>query len=145
MTGISRRPHFAPVVRLLAASGLPVDDLTEAHCENFFCSGPPAMPTGVVGLEPFGDVALLRSLAVAAERRGRGEGGALLAHVEARARSGGIRIVFLLTTTAESFFAAHGYQPASRDTAPPSIRATREFGQLCPASAVFMSKLLSPG
>jgi len=99
-------------------------------------------PTGLVGLEHFGDVALLRSLVVAPERRGRGEGLRLLGHAESQARSSGVRAIYLLTTTAEPFFAKCGYSKAPRETAPAAIRGTREFAGICPASSAFMIKRL---
>jgi amino-acid N-acetyltransferase len=127
---------------LLAAAQLPTDDLTERHCEHFFFTGVDGAPDGLVGLELLGDVALLRSLAVAAGRRGSGAGSRLLSHAEAHARAQGVRRVYLLTTTAESFFARRGYRRADRASAPDAIRATREFSALCPASSAFMVKLL---
>ena len=141
-TGISHRPPLASTVALLAEAQLPTQDLTEAHCDHFFFAGPPSRPTGLVGLELFGDVALLRSLVVGAERRRQGEGMALLAHAEHYARTRGVRQLYLLTTTAEAFFAKRGYVPATRESAPPAIRATREFAGLCPASSAFMVRQL---
>jgi amino-acid N-acetyltransferase len=91
----------------------------------------------------FGDVALLRSLVIAPGRRGTGEGSALLKHAEDHARAQGVRDLFLLTTTAETFFAKHGYMRATRESAPAAIRMTREFGSICPASAAFMSRKLA--
>lgn len=139
---ISSGPALQAVVSLLAQAKLPTADLTAAHCEDFFFAGPAAEPTGLVGLEIFGDVALLRSLVVAPGRRGSGEGAALLRHAEDEARARGVRVLYLLTTTAEPFFAKHGYVRAARDTAPPAIRATREFSGICPASSAFMSRQL---
>ena len=141
-TGISHGPPLASAVALLADAQLPTDDLTEAHCDHFFFAGPASRPTGLVGLELFGDVALLRSLVVTAEKRGLGAGTALLAQAERYARTRGVRQLYLLTTTAEAFFARHGYVRAPRDSAPPAIRATREFGGICPASAAFMARQL---
>lgn len=135
---ISARPALAAVVALLAGARLPTEDLTPAHCEDFFFTGPADAPTGLVGLEILGEVALLRSLVVAPGRRGRGEGLALLHHAENVARARGVTALYLLTTTAEAFFARHGYQPAARDSAPAAIRATREFAGICPASSAFM-------
>jgi len=140
---ISPRPRFEAAVALLLAARLPTEDLTADHCESFFYSGKPDAPTGMVGLEIFGDVALLRSLVVAAERRGHGEGAALLDHAEAFARAQGVRTLYLLTTTAEAFFLKHGYVRASRASAPAAIRATREFAGLCPASSAFMTRPLT--
>jgi len=140
---ISPRPSLQAAVQLLHDAQLPTEDLTAAHCESFYFAGPASRPTGLVGLEIFGDVALLRSLVVAAERRGSGEGGILLKHAEEQARANGVRTLYLLTTTAEPFFAKHGYLRATRESAPASIRATREFAGICPASSAFMCRALS--
>lgn len=139
---IHPRPPLAGAVALLAGARLPTEDLTATHCESFFFAGPADAPTGLVGLELFGDVALLRSLVVAPQRRRQGEGHALLVHAENHARRCGVRALYLLTTTAEGFFARHGYQRTDRDSAPAAIRATREFAGICPASSAFMSRIL---
>jgi len=140
---ISSRPSLDTATRLLRAAGLPIEDLTPAHCEHFFFAGPPGDPTGLVGLEIFGDIALLRSLVVAPERRGSGEGTALLEHAEAHARAQGVRTVYLLTQTAEAFFSKHGYARAPRDAAPAAIRATPQFAGICPSNAALMARQLS--
>ena len=136
------RPSLPAVVALLAAARLPTEDLTEGHCESFFFSGSSETPEGLVGLELFGDVALLRSLVVSEEQRGTGAGSRLLSHAEQHALSRGVRHLYLLTTTAEAFFSKRGYVRAERQAAPPAIRATREFAGICPASSAFMSKQL---
>jgi amino-acid N-acetyltransferase len=138
---ISAHPTLPAAVALLAAAKLPTEDLTEAHCADFFYAGPGEAPTGLVGLEIYGDVALLRSLVVAPDRRGSGAGAQLLAHAERVARERGVRAVYLLTTTAEAFFAKRGYARAARDAAPEAIRATREFSGICPASSAFMVRI----
>ncbi len=136
------RPALSAAVALLTSARLPVEDLTDRHCEHFFYTGAEAAPDGLVGLELFGDVALLRSLVVADALRGSGAGSMLLAHAENHARGQGVTHLYLLTTTAERFFARRGYVRASRQTAPPAIRATREFAGICPASSAFMVKQL---
>jgi amino-acid N-acetyltransferase len=135
-------PNLSAAVALLSSAGLPTADLTQQHCEGFFYTGPEAAPDGLVGLELLGDVALLRSLVVAPGLRGAGAGARLLAYAESHARARGVKTLYLLTTTAEGFFARHGYASAARDGAPPAIRATREFSDICPASSAFMSKQL---
>jgi amino-acid N-acetyltransferase len=140
---IASRPSLGAAVQLLAAAQLPTEDLTAAHCEHFFFAGSPSEPTGLVGLELFGNVALLRSLVVAPDRRGTGEGALLLRHAEDHARAQGVGTLYLLTTTAESFFSKHGYQRVPRDAAPDAIRATREFSGICPASSAFMMRQLA--
>jgi amino-acid N-acetyltransferase len=139
---IRAKPPLAGVIGLLGRARLPIEDLTESHCEHFYFSGPANSPTGLVGLELYGDVALLRSLVVDEKNRGQGTGGALLKHAEAQARARGVRQLFLLTTTAEKFFVAHGYARVVREAAPPAIRATREFAGICPSSSAFMMRQL---
>jgi amino-acid N-acetyltransferase len=140
---ISPKPPFPAAMALLASAKLPVEDLTPAHCEHFFFTGPASAPEGLIGLELFDDVALLRSFVVSAAQRGAGAGSRLLAHAEAHALSQGVRRVYLLTTTAESFFARRGYERAMREAAPAAIRGTREFAGICPASSAFMVKQLA--
>jgi amino-acid N-acetyltransferase len=139
---ISTHPRLQGVKNLLASADLPTADLTEDHCRDFFYTGPEDAPTGLVGLELLGDVALLRSLVVTPGDRNTGAGSALVRHAEGYARGRGVRSIYLLTTTAEAFFAKRGYGRAARDAAPSAIRATKEFAGICPASSAFMSKLL---
>jgi amino-acid N-acetyltransferase len=141
-TPIASKPERTAVVALLHASGLPSADLTDAHLEHFFFCGPAAAPAALVGVELCGSSALLRSLVVRPEHRSTGLGAALVEHAEAYARSHGARAIYLLTTTAASFFTRLGYVSADRSTAPSEIGATREFAEICPASSVFMIKRL---
>lgn len=139
------RPERAQVQRLVAAAGLPTEDLGAADLAHFLGCGAPDDPDGVVGLELLGSAALLRSLVVRPGARGTGGGRALVAAAERHAEDHGVRSVYLLTTTAAEFFGRLGYAPAARDSAPPAIRETREFSALCPASATFMVKHLDAG
>lgn len=140
---IHSHPNLQAAMALLAAATLPVSDLDQDRLEHFFFVGPESAPDGLVGLQLCGAEALLRSLVVAPGRRAEGIGGALLAHAESYARTCGIRSIYLLTTTAERFFSRRGYVPAARAAVPESIRLTREFADLCPASSAFMVKQLS--
>lgn len=108
--------------------------------EHFFGAWEGSSLAGVVGIEPLGTVALLRSLAITALRRGSDLGSALLAQAEEYAMEKGVRSIFLLTTTAESYFEKHGYSRIPREEAPETIRNTVEFTSLCPGSAILMVK-----
>ncbi len=110
--------------------------------KDFFYCGPAAAPVGLVGVEMCGDCALLRSLVVTESARSTGLGRALVARAEEHARSSGALSLYLLTTTAESFFHHLGYLTAPRDSAPLTIRNSREFADLCPATSAFMVKHL---
>ncbi len=72
-----------------------------------------------------------------------GLGAALLAHAERAARQRGIAALYLLTTTAEAFFAQRGYARIPREAVPPILCQTAEFAALCPASAVCLTKALA--
>jgi amino-acid N-acetyltransferase len=139
---VEQRPALAGVIALLTSAQLPTGDLTDAHCEHFFFTGTRGSPTALVGLELFDGVALLRSLVVSQPARGFGAGSALVRHAEAYARDGGVHTIYLLTTTAETFFERRGFVRTDRASAPPAIRATREFSGICPASSTFMSRTL---
>ncbi|HKQ12898.1 MAG TPA: arsenic resistance N-acetyltransferase ArsN2 [Steroidobacteraceae bacterium] len=139
---IHRAPGRAQVVRLLESAALPTSDLAEEHMDDFFYAGAAAAPVGIVGVQFYGGDALLRSLVVDPTHRTRGLGQKLVEHAEQHARDRGAATVYLLTTTAESFFRSRGYIVTSRDSAPSAIRATPEFAGLCPASSAFLSKRL---
>jgi amino-acid N-acetyltransferase len=139
---IRGRPPRSTAVALLQAQGLPISDITEKHLEHFFFVGSDGSPTGLVGLELYGADALLRSLVVGENARGNGWGSTLVEHAERYAATSGVRSIYLLTTTAETFFKRLGYERVNRSQAPPSIKGTREFASLCPASSAFMMKTL---
>lgn len=128
------------IVHLLQSAGLPTADIGAAALANFLTLRDGDRPAGVVGLELAGDVALLRSLAVADALRGRRFGAELVAAAEALAKRQGVGELYLLTTTAESFFARLGYQRIGREAAPAAIRAMAQFRDLCPASSALMAK-----
>jgi amino-acid N-acetyltransferase len=139
---IRERPPHSGVVALLEAEGLPASDLTEAHLEHFFFTGTDGVPSALVGLEIYGEDGLLRSLVVSSAARTQGLGSALVRHAEEYAASCHVRALYLLTTTAESYFEHRGYRRVDRAQAPPAIQSTREFASLCPTSSAFMIKRL---
>ena len=139
---ISQQPPRTAAMALLARENLPATDLTDLHLKRYFYTGTPDAPTGMVGLEVYGAVALLRSLVVSADARSAGIGAALVVHAEEHASAHGVQSLYLLTITAEAFFARRGYHRIDRSVAPMAIRSTREFAGLCAASSVFMFKRL---
>ena len=133
------------VIELLQSSGLPVDDLEESSLQYFIKATHGEGLLAVAGLEPLGQGdALLRSLAVHEQCRGRGVGRLLVEETERSALSLGVRRLFLLTDSAEGFFAAAGYRCIDRTAVPVSLTRTAQFASLCPASAACMHKDLKP-
>lgn len=98
---------------------------------------------GVVGMEYCCNYGLLRSTAVSSSWRSKGLGRQLVESIIARAESRGVNALYLLTTTAESYFPSFGFQKTTRATVPPEVQATDEFKGACPASATVMSLQLS--
>jgi amino-acid N-acetyltransferase len=78
------------------------------------------------------------------EWRGRRVGELLTRDRLAWAAEVGLRELWLLTTTAADYFPRFGFARADRAAAPDAVRASREFAEACPASAVAMRLSLTP-
>jgi amino-acid N-acetyltransferase len=135
---------FAGVVRLLEAAELPTAGL-EPTLPDFLVAEESGRVVGVVGLEVYGDCALMRSAAVDAGRRGSGLGIDLVESLLRRATMRGVREIYLLTTTAEHFFPRFGFLTIPRGEVAPAVRASEEFRGACPDTAIAMRKVLGEG
>lgn len=131
------------VKQLLAESDLPFSDLLISNKVSLYAHEEKGQLVGLVGLEQYGNDALLRSLVISPDQRGTGLGIRFVNHAEDQAVSRGVKTVYLLTTTANTFFQRLGYNIISREQAPETIRSTTQFSSLCPDSATLMCKCLS--
>jgi amino-acid N-acetyltransferase len=129
----------AAIAALLREAELPHEDFA-GHLANFLVARRAGAVVGAVGFERHGRSALLRSLVVAPALRGAGLGDQLVRRLAAEARRKGVKRFYLLTTTAEAFFARRGFQKIARRAVSAAIAATREFNSLCPVSAVCMTR-----
>ena len=137
------RPDDLPALKtLLDSCGLPTSDLTEDHLKHFVILGQAGRVAGCIGMEVFGQDALLRSLAVDTMMRGEGYGSRLLQLMEERARDEGVHRLYLLTTSADNFFEHQGYERIDRAAVPEAIRNTAQFAGICPSSAACLFKSL---
>ncbi len=141
-TRLAQPDDFPAIISLLTACQLPMGDLNMAGINNFVVAISGNTLIGVCGLEVFGTAGLPRSLAVEQEWRGRGIGERLVAENERRARDAGVRVLYLLTTTAATYLQRLGYENVQRDTVPEAIAAHAQFRGLCPASAKCLGKRL---
>ena len=139
----ARASDLPAILALLREAELPFEDAAQ-HVGGFLIAERDGELVATGGLELYGEAALIRSVALAAPLRRRGLGAALCDTLLGEARRRGVRDAYLLTTTAAGFFAGQGFQPLARELAPPAIRSTREFRELCPASAVLMHRSLTP-
>ena len=131
----ARPAELDAIAGLLRAADLPVEDLNAAMLDAFVVATEGGNCVGVVGLEIHESYALLRSLAVEPRHRSRGLGARLVAAIEADARARGVVALYLLTTTATTFFERVGYVAHDRAAVPSAIAATTEFSSLCPDTA----------
>ena len=129
---------------LLEASGLPTEGLEE-HAATTLVARETTELVGSAALELYGASALLRSVAVRADRRGRGLGRRLTGAALDLARQRGASRVYLLTETADGFFPRLGFRPVERREVPPSVRGSVEFVSACPESARAMAADLAEG
>lgn len=135
------RTSDLPGIRwLLEYEHLPSEDVTEQLLAHFLVCRDERGVVGAVAIEPFGNLVLLRSLVVEPEFRGEGLGSRLAQAAEVLAERRGSKAIYLLTTTAEKFFAARGYRTRPRTEAPLQIQGSSQFSRLCPSTAVLMVK-----
>lgn len=131
----------AAVLALLEMAHLPKDGLTD-HLDTTIVARQGDRIVGTAALELYADGALLRSVAVDPEMRGKGIGHRLTDAATRRAAELGVPALYLLTTTAERFFPRFGFSTISRDDVPGTVKGSVEFRSACPDSATVMRKML---
>jgi phosphinothricin acetyltransferase len=134
------KPGDLPAIVALARSvNLPPDGIAGA-LEYFWVAREGEQTVGSIGLEVYANLVLLRSVAVSPQRQRTGLGRTLtdvaLSYLAARQ----FRAVYLLTTTAESFFACYGFRRISRSAVPASVQQSVEFRSACPDTATCMAR-----
>ena len=131
-----------PAVRgLLTDAKLPLDGAADAFATGVVIRDGVRV-VGCAAIECHDDAALLRSVAVAPDRRGRGLGESLVHAAEATARAAGASDIILLTETAEPWFERLGYAAMERSAVPPRVADSIEFRTACSETAVVMTRRL---
>jgi amino-acid N-acetyltransferase len=134
---------YPAVIALLEAAGLPTAGVPRTMVDFLVANRADGL-AGAIGLERYGSGALLRSAVVRPGDQGTGIGAALVSALLDRARDGGLREIYLLTTTAERWFPRFGFTPIEREQVPDAVRVSVEFREACPASAAVMRLLIDP-
>jgi BolA protein len=130
------------LVALLSQSGLPTDDLAGEANSCFGFATPEGRLAAAGGAETYSGDALLRSIAVADDRKGGGLGSALVRALLAELRREGVKTVYLLTQNAEGFFAKLGFTSIDRDKVPEVIAGTSQFtGTRCASAKAIMVRI----
>jgi len=126
---------------LITESKLPLDGARD-HLGTFMIAHDESGLMACGGLELYGPVALLRSVAVKEAHRGKRLGQELLVRLYAEALKERIETLVLLTDTAESYFHKLGFKAVSRSDLPSAVTVSAEFQGACPASATAMMMTL---
>jgi N-acetylglutamate synthase-like GNAT family acetyltransferase len=135
--------ELGAVLALLAEVDLPAEGVAE-HFGQFFVAREDGSVVGCGGQERYGNVSLLRSLAVSPGLRRSGLGKALTKRLLDEARSLGVREIVLLTTTAADFFARNfGFTEVERNQFNEAFADSPEWGLPRCSSAVCMRLPLS--
>ena len=146
-TDVTLRPAApedrAAILGLLRQSDLPLEGAADGTAE-FLVAERNGRIVSSGALERYGPHALLRSVAVAPDERGKGLGSALVEALLAAARREGIETLSLLTMTAESYFQRFGFKAIERRQVPEALAQSKEFRGACPDSAVAMRLDLTP-
>lgn len=119
---------------VLADNDLPVADLTE-NLDGFYVFEAGEVAVGIGAVQHANGDGLLRSFVILEEYRGQGYGSRCCDHLIQRAEERSMDGLYLLTTDAAEFFSKMGFSKIDRSEVPQAIRNTRQFSELCPASA----------
>lgn len=130
------------LVNLLRNAGLPVDDLSGKVFLGIVDEAGTLLACG--GIEMRGDCALLRSIAVATDKRKGGLGSTITMKLLAEVRNGGAQAAYLLTNSAAGFFEALGFNRIDRAKVPAPIQAASQFSGTACSSAQAMVQVLKP-
>ena len=130
------------IITLLKETGLPTMDI-KPGMQEFFIAEKDNRIVGVIGIECYNDIALLRSMAVSSDNRNGGIASHLVEQLLSYAGRKGMRKIYLVTNTAESYFTKKGFRKIERKEVDKNLEASSELNGLCPASSVIMIKPLS--
>lgn len=119
---------------LLEQCDLPFSDCRE-HLQNFIGIFDDQRLLAIGATQYQAPTALLRSIAVHPEFRDQGLAQKMTRYLLESLRVRKATEVYLLTESAESYFKRFGFQSVDRDSVPESIKVTRQFAFLCPATA----------
>lgn len=131
-----REPRDRPAVEaLLAAAGLPAEGLDRT---TGWVAESEGRVAGHVALESTPDAGVIRSLVVAPNLRGSGQGRALLDAAEAAVTVGPL---VLKTDAIAAWVMRRGYRAVTLGEVPPGVRTTTQFeGALCAGTPVFLKE-----
>jgi N-acetylglutamate synthase-like GNAT family acetyltransferase len=137
----AQQADYNRVAELLESASLPTAGVAE-HFGNFLIAEHGSVIVGVIGLEVYEDVGLLRSAVVDSSLQNQGIGSTLYTHLIEHAKNRGIRRLILLTNTAERYFERKGFRKIDQKSVTGAITQSVEFSGACPSHAACMELIL---
>jgi amino-acid N-acetyltransferase len=122
----ARTDDVPEIESLLAAEWLPPMAIAE-FLDSFWVLEREGRVVGAAGIEIYDEAAVLRSVVVAPELRGTGEGDHLVRTGLDYAREHGAKRVYLFTMHAAPFFARYGFEPVTTDDFEPAVRDSWQY------------------
>lgn len=122
------------IISLLQGNALPTSDISSEK-QKFWVFQHENSIIGCCAIEQYGNFALLRSLAVSKLFHGKGVGTALCKHIIEWSKEQELSALFLLTTTASSFFEKQAWIKVWRNAVPKPLQKSEEFSTICPSSS----------
>jgi N-acetylglutamate synthase-like GNAT family acetyltransferase len=122
----ARTDDVPEIERLLAAEWLPPMAIKE-FISSFWVLESDGRVVGCAGIEIYGEAAVLRSVVVAPELRGTGEGDRLVRTALDYVKEQQARRVYLFTMHAAPFFARYGFAPVTTDDFEPAVRDSWQY------------------
>src|SRR5438105_2286936 len=116
---------WTAIENLLTEAKLPLDGARES-LDDFVVAEDEGRIVGCAAMERYDGVALVRSVAILESFRGRRIGEQLVKTILLDAKRDKLQSLWLLTTTAATWFPRFGFAASTRDEVPESLRASAE-------------------
>ncbi|MGD2216582.1 MAG: GNAT family N-acetyltransferase [Gemmatimonadales bacterium] len=139
---LAQPSHLPEILALLDECDLPEEGLACRPGTLILAARAGESLVGCAALEVYGEHALLRSVAVTAEHRGEGLGDLIVEAALELACWLRVVEVYLLTDTAEGFFAQHSFMPVDRSRVPRAVAGSPGFTTCRCVDATCMARRL---
>ena len=138
----ARKADVEAVCQLLDTVGLITDGVAE-HIGTYVVAFEGDRLVACGGSEAYQYAALIRSIAVLPDYRGRGLGRRIVRELLDRLSSHGLREFYLLTIDADAYFRKRGFKPIDRDEIHPQLLESAELKGACPDTAICMRLVMT--
>jgi amino-acid N-acetyltransferase len=123
---------------MLKSENLPQIEPKEFASNYFKYVGTNGSLQGSIGLEIYGNYGLLRSMVVDKNYRNQGIAHLLVSRILEESKKLRLKEIYLLTTTADKYFAQKGFSYMDRTETPAEIKQSKEYSSQCPSSSTLM-------